>query len=77
MTATKDYIKKINVSTFKGTICLSEKEFERHLSTFAYQRALNFLMWDDSLATVDALKLSYEELWNEFLKEEEYKITTK
>ena len=74
MNETQKYIKKINVSTFKGTVCLSEKEFERHLSIFAYQRSLKF---EDfvSQGSVDGSDLEF--LWNEFLKEEEHKRTTK
>ena len=78
MTETKKYIKKISVSTFKGTICLSEGEFERHLSTFAYQRALKFLKWDDGkLAEKTQTPFNYDDIWNEFLKDEEHERETK
>lgn len=78
MTATQEYIKKINVSNFNGTICLSEKEFERHLSMFAYRRALQFLIWyDENGFEIQDYGWDYEESWNEFLKIEEHENTTK
>lgn len=77
MTATEEYIKKINVSNFKGTICLSEKEFERHLSMFAYQRVMKYNKWSDEHYQYHYDEEWTENNWNEFLKEEEHEKDTK
>lgn len=39
----KEFIKKLNLSTFKGTICVSEKELERHLEEFGKLRVWEFV----------------------------------
>jgi len=63
----KEFIKKLNLSTFKGTICVSEKELERHLEEFGKRRIIAFYDWEKS-GSVDGSDMNY--MYNLFLKEE-------
>ena len=76
MKKTKEYIKGINVSSFNGTICISEGEFERHLEEFAKQQGLEFyrMLAADLLAigveSKGTVASGADETWKQFLKEE-------
>ena len=64
----KEFIKKLSLSTFKGTICLSEKELERHLEEFGKQRMIDVLRWYE-IDTPISHDEYYQEMVESFIEE--------
>ena len=66
----KEFINKLNLSTFKGTICISEKELERHLEEFGKRSMIDVLRWYE-IDTPISHNEYYQEMVDAFLEDQE------